>query len=119
MISKFGLYIREIRKKENDSLRTMAKKMDISAAFLSAMEVGRKTIPNDYIERIAKIYNLDKNEIAELEDAINETNQKVSIELEKMNENQKEISLMFARKIKNADDDLIEKLRKVLEDDKN
>lgn len=119
MISKFGLYIREIRKKENDSLRTMARKMDISAAFLSAMEVGRKAIPNDYIERIAKIYNLNKNEIEELEDVINETNQKVSIELEKMNENQKEISLMFARKIKNADNDLIEKLRKVLEDDKN
>lgn len=119
MISKFGLYVREIRKKNNDSLRTMAKKLNVSAPFLSSMEVGRKVIPIDYIDKIRNLYNLSKEEVEKLEDSINETNNKVSIELEKMTEGQKEISLIFSRKIKNADPELIEKLRKVLEDDKN
>ena len=119
MLSKFGQYIKTIRKKENDSLRDMAKKMDISAAFLSAMEVGRKNIPLNYAEKISDIYNLTENEKSELLEVIQETNEKVSLELSKMNESQKEITLLFARKIRNADKDLIEKLREVLENDKN
>lgn len=119
MISKFGLYIREIRKKSNDSLRLMAKKLDVSAPFLSAVEMGRKAISLEYVDKISEIYNLSKEEKEKLEDAINETNNRVSIELEKMNEGQKEVSLMFSRKIKNADPELIEKLRKVLYDDKD
>lgn len=119
MISKFGIYVREIRKKSNDSLRTMAKKLDVSAAFLSSMEVGRKMIPNEYVEKISNLYNLSEEERDKLEDSINETNNRVSLELEKMNEGQKEISLMFSRKIKNADPELIEKLRKALSDEEN
>ena len=84
MISKFGLYVREIRKKNNDSLRTMAKKLNVSAPFLSSMEVCRKVIPIDYIDKIRDLYNLSKEEVEKLEDSINETNNKVSIELEKM-----------------------------------
>ena len=56
MISKFGLYVRFIREKENDSLRKMADKLNVSAAFLSAMEVGRKTIPIEYAKKIKKIW---------------------------------------------------------------
>lgn len=119
MISKFGEYIRIIRRKENDSLRNMAKKMDISAAFLSAMEVGRKNIPLSYVDKIDELYHLTEEEKNKLIEAIQETNDKVSIELSEMNEQQRQVTLVFARKIQTADEDLIEKLRKVLEDDKD
>ena len=52
-------------------------------------------------------------------EAIIETNQRVDIEIAKMNEAQKEVSIAFARKIENADPELLEKLRKALSDDKN
>ena len=119
MISKFGLYIREIREKENDSLRQMAIKLGISAAFLSAMEVGRKPIPVEYVEKIKSIYNLTEEQEVELENSIYETNERVPIELAAMNEAQKDISLMFARKIKTADEELLRKLKEALLDEKN
>lgn len=119
MISKFGKCIRSIREKENDSLRQMAIKLGISAAFLSAMEVGRKQIPLDYVDRIKDIYELSTEQVIELEDCINETNEKVSIELSMMNESQKDISSMFARKIKTADEDLLRKLKEALSDEEN
>lgn len=119
MISKFGEYIRIIRNKENDSLRDMAKKLEITPAFLSAMEVGRKSIPIDYAERITSIYHLSTDEKEKLLNAILETNNKVPLELSKMNESQKEVTLVFARKILSADENLIEKLRKILEDDQD
>lgn len=114
MISKFGLYIREIREKENDSLRQMAIKLGISATFLSAMEVGRKQIPLEYVEKIKGIYDLTEEQVMELEDSIYETNERVPIELAAMNEAQKDVSLMFARRIKTADEELLRKLKEAL-----
>ncbi len=119
MISKFGKCIRSIREQENDSLRQMAIKLGISAAFLSAMEVGRKPIPVEYVEKIKSIYELTKEQEVELENSIHETNERVPIELAAMNEAQKDISLMFARKIKTADEELLRKLKEALLDEEN
>lgn len=116
MITKFGKMTRRIRQKNEESLRTMAKKLNISASFLSAMEVGKKAIPLEYIDRISQLYLLDSKETDILSDSINETNNNLSINLDAMNNNQKQLTLIFARKIKTADKDLIEKLKKALDD---
>ena len=117
MISNFGIVMRKIRDKSNDSLRTCATKLGITAAFLSAMEVGRKSIPSYYPEKIKDIYNLKEEDYIELYNAMVETNNYVTIEIDKMNEAQKETTLVFSRKINNANSELIDKLRKVLEDE--
>ena len=114
MISKFGIELRKFRATKGESLRQMASKLGISAAFLSAMEVGRKPIPTDYAKRIKDLYDLSEEDYTNLYNSIMETNQHVEIEIDKMNEAQKEVSLVFARKIETADPELIEKLRKAL-----
>ncbi len=114
MISSFGMTMRKIRSRTGDSLRTCATKLEITAPFLSAMEVGRRPIPSHYLEKIKTIYNLSEEDYIELYNAIVETNKRVDIEIEKMNDAQKEVSMTFARKIENADSELIEKLKKVL-----
>ena len=116
MSSAFGIFMRKYREKSGESLRTMSKRLGISPAFLSAMEVGRKLVPADYLEIINNEYHLTPEEYKDLFVAISESNNKVSLELEKMNEAQKEVSMVFARKIDNADPELLEKLRKVLEE---
>lgn len=119
MISKFGITLRIFRARTGESLRTMSSKLDISPTFLSAMEVGRKLVPIEYAKKIQDVYHLSHEDYATLHDSIIETNQKVDIEIGKMNESQKEVSMIFARKIQNADPELIGKLKKALEDDKN
>ena len=116
MISKFGECMRTFRKERDESLRTMAKKLEISAAFLSAMEVGRKLVPVEYAKKIRDVYNLNDEEYGTIYSSIMETNERVEIEIAQMNEAQKEVSLVFARKIENADPELIEKLKKALEE---
>jgi len=119
MTSSFGIVMRKIRSVSGESLRACATRLEITPAFLSAMEVGRKAIPNTYPDKIRKVYNLSEEDYIELYNAMVETNQHVDIEIAKMNEAQKEVSIIFARRIENADQNLIEKLKKVLEDDKN
>ena len=97
----------------------MAIKLGISAAFLSAIEVGRKPIPVEYADKIKSKYNLTEEQEVELENSIHETNERVQIELAAMNEAQKDISLMFARKIKTADEELLRKLKEALLDEEN
>ncbi len=114
MVSNFGLVMREIRSKAGDSLRTCAAKLDISAPFLSAMEVGRRPIPSHYLEKIKSIYDLSEEEYTVLYNSVVETNKRVDIGIDRMTDAQKEVSVTFARKIENADSELVEKLRKVL-----
>ena len=119
MATNFAKLMKEIRKPEGESLRTMAKRLDISAAFLSALEVGKKTIPLDYPEKICKEYNLDNDMYNRLVDAVSESNNMIKLGLDDLNAEQKDVSLLFARKIVNADPDLIKKLKEALEDDKD
>lgn len=116
MVSEFGKFMRLIRQESGDSLRILAQKLNVSAAFLSAMEVGKKKIPLEYIDKICEIYNLDSNKREELEDAVSLTNKRVLLSLNDLNAKQMEASLLFARKIKTADPELIQKLLMALED---
>lgn len=119
MVSEFGKFCRNMRLNTKESLRTMAKKLEVSAAFLSAMEVGRKPIPIEYIDRIASLYNLSEADRSELEESVYATNNKVSLELGNMTDLQKDVSVLFARKIKNADPELLKKLKDALENEKD
>ena len=119
MITEFGLYTRALRKASGEKLKDMAAKLNITIAFLSMLEVGRKTIPNNYLDLIANLYILDKKEKNKLADAIALSNRRVVLELDLMNEAQKDISLMFARKIKTADSNLLLQLREALKDEEN
>lgn len=114
MISSFGVAMKKIRSDSNDSLRTCASKLEITAPFLSAMEMGKRPIPSHYIDKIRNVYNLSEDDYTMLYNAVVETNRKVDIDIENMNESQKEVSMIFGRKIENADPELIDRLRKVL-----
>ena len=119
MISSFGKILKEQRSKHNDTLKTLSQKLDISLPYLSAMEVGRKLVPLEIVQKIKELYNLSKEEYDTLYMAMLDSNNKVDIEFSKMNEAQREVSMVFARKIENADPELIEKLKKVLMESDN
>ena len=114
MTSSFGKVLKVYRKKNNDTLKTLADKLEISLPYLSSMEIGRRLVTSDVINKIKDIYNLSEKEYDELYMAMLDSNNKVDIELSKMNEAQREVSMAFARKIENADPELIENLRKLL-----
>lgn len=116
MISSFGKVLKEYRKRNDDTLKTLSEKIGISLPYLSGMEVGRKIVTLELLEKIKEVYSLTEEEYNTPYMAMLDSNNKVDIELSKMNEAQREVSMVFARKIENADPELIEKLRKVLMD---
>ena len=118
-VTEFGKMLRQIRKYKGDSLRNLAEKLGVSAAFLSAMEIGKKKIPTEYADRICEIDSLSDEQKQNLEDSISISNNRLLLDLNGLNRQQKEASLTFARKIKSADPDLIEKLMKALDENED
>jgi transcriptional regulator with XRE-family HTH domain len=51
----FGEYIRELREKHDWSVRELAKKLRVSAPFLSDVELGRRHPSDDVLERLASV----------------------------------------------------------------
>jgi transcriptional regulator with XRE-family HTH domain len=58
-----GERIRELREKKDLSLRELAKKLDLSAAFLSDVELGRRFPSDDVLRKIAKQLNQTVEEL--------------------------------------------------------
>jgi len=55
MMKTLGERIRELREEKDLSLRESAKKLNVSAAFLSDIELGRRFPSDDVLARIAKL----------------------------------------------------------------
>lgn len=117
--TKFGVFMRKIRSEHGDSLRTMAAKLGVTPAFINSLEIGKKQIPLDYVDKIAEIYSLSPAQKRELSDVVYASNEKIVLSLKDFSDKQVELSLAFARKIKDNDKDFIESLNKLLNENKD
>ena len=55
-LTKFGEAVREARRQTKQTLLTMAKALDTSPAFLSAIETGRSKVPMDFVEKAESFF---------------------------------------------------------------
>ena len=120
MFSEFGKYLRTLRINNGEMLKDMANKLEVSSAFLSAIENGKKSIPNDWYDKIVNIYNLADNESKKLKQAID--NSVISTKLNFSNNSPKNIgiALQFARRFneKSISDETFDSIMKLLKKDK-
>lgn len=116
MYNEFGKFLRHLRLDRFETMKEMADKFKVSTAFLSAVENGNKKIPQNWFELISEKYGLDSRRKDELEKAIIKTNEKVEIDLKEFDLDKKNVSIMFARRIKKADPVTLEKLKKLLDE---
>ena len=119
MLTEYGKFIRRLRKEKGETLSSMSDKMNVSIAFLSAMEVGKKQVPIEYADKISEIYNLSEEQNLELTRTIGSSNDNMNLDFKKLNEEQAQISVLFARKINKLSQKSLDELRKILTDDKN
>lgn len=58
-MTPFGLKMQDLRRKKKVSQKDMAKALNVSAAYLSALEHGRKgTPPFAFVQRIISYFNI-------------------------------------------------------------
>lgn len=100
MITNFGKEIRKIRIEKNENMVKMAEKLKMSISYLSSIENGKRAIPDDMIDKLKTIYDLDEKEMQKLNDMKNSELTKVSIDLTATDTYQNDVAIALARKIK-------------------
>lgn len=79
MVTEFGKFLRILRINAGDSARQMADKLGLSPSYLSAIENGKRNIPNNMQADLIINYNLSETESNEVKKIINRNATWVSI----------------------------------------
>ena len=105
--------MRDIRTKESERLLDMAKKLNVSSAFLSAIEHGRKTPPRDFSDRLCASYNVS----AAIERKIRkEVDASVSgVTIRANGKLARETAYVFARKVNNLSEAKLKEIRNLID----
>ncbi len=109
-MTPLGAKLREMRAKRNITLKEMAEALNVSSAYLSALEHGKKGVPTWYmLQRIISYFNVIWDEAEEIQRLAELSNPKVSINTAGLLPEASELSNILAQKIdKLSKQDLID-----------
>lgn len=114
MVTEFGKFLRKIRIDCGEILKDMAEKLNVSAAYLSAVEMGKRNIPEHWVNKIAEFYNLSDEEKIYLKNAADNSAKSITLNFENVGKLQKETAILFAREFENIDKETLDKIKKIL-----
>lgn len=93
----------------------MAEILDVTTSYLSAVEMGKRNIPEHWREKIISYYKLSNEEIKEIDKAIYNSQKTLKLNLDAYNDEDKNLILSFARKFDELDIDKKNNIRKLLD----
>lgn len=118
MITEFGKALRKMRIDRNEYIKDMAEKLYISVAYLSAIENGKRAIPENLVGGIARAYRLEQDEVDALNQLKDKSNREVRISLIGKTSKQIEVILHFAKCIGAMNDEKLDKIVRIMDDEK-
>lgn len=86
-ITPFGKELRKIRIDNDLTMNEMSKKLDLSVKVLSAIEHGKKEIPNDFIDKLSKTF--EKIEVKKMKNLALEQTSVIAFDLNTLTEYEK------------------------------
>lgn len=114
MYTEFGKYVRKLRIDNDEILKDMASKLNVSSSFLSSLETGKKAIPVTIFDKLTKNYNLSQAQQVELRRAIDLSTSVAKISLSGTNSEKDETAVLFARTFEDIDDSVMLQIKKLL-----
>lgn len=110
-ITLLGKFLRKLRIDRGEFLREMSAKLNVTMSFLSAVENGKKAMPTHWIGAIPELYGLNGEQRTEFETAVAESEKGIDVKFDNLTEQEKVLSVAFARKIRG----MSEEDRKILQ----
>lgn len=112
--TKFGELMRILRVKNHEVMGDVAKLLGVSTPFLSAVENGKKNVPSEWFEILAKHYSMNDTEISKMKEAAENSKNQIKIALSDSKSYQREVALQFARSFDGIDEDTAKKILELL-----
>lgn len=114
MLTSIGKFLRKLRISNGEILKDMAEALGVSSAFLSAVENGKKKMPESWRQKLQSIYLLTTEQTHELQAAIIDTNDSVELNLQNATPGNRALAISFAREFDSLDDETSKKIFEIL-----
>lgn len=115
--TKFAEFLRVLRVKNHENMGDTAKLLGVKVAFVSAVETGKKNVPEDWVDKLVKHYNLNAQEKAELIQAIEDSKTTSKINLVSAPNFKRRVALQFQRSFDEIDEETAKKILELLGED--
>ncbi len=121
MLTQFGKEIRKLRIDHQPplKLKDLADAIDVSSAYLSAVETGNKTPSPSLVDKIADKLKVDQVRRKELHSLARESQKVVQLDLSESTNQAKELAVAFARRFTSLNEGDMERLMQIIERDQN
>ena len=105
MATVFGKELRKLRIDYDETIYQMAKKLDMSISYLSAIESGSRNVPGDLVDKLIEKYNLDSERSCTMKKAEAESAKELNINLKGISPEQRRLIFALSRKLGNISDE--------------
>ena len=112
--TKYGEFMRVLRVKAHEVMGDTAKLLGVKVPFVSAVESGKRNVPEGWVPILIEHYDLDAAGQAELRDAIESSKTQMKINLISASNTQRRLAVQFQRSFENLDEDTAEAIMKLL-----
>jgi transcriptional regulator with XRE-family HTH domain len=114
-MTPFGNKLRELRRARKLTQQAMAQALNVSAAYLSALEHGHRSAPSfDFVQRVTGFLNVIWDEAEELQRLAQISDPKVTINTSGLSPRATELANLLARRIATLKDEDLNQLLKSL-----
>lgn len=114
MITIFGKYLRDLRHLHTELLKDMADKLGVSAAFLSAVESGKKSIPPTWPSMLNIAYQLSAESRSDLNHAFDQSQKTVVIDLSNQSGERRGVAVALARTFNDLTDEQLDLIKRTM-----
>ena len=114
MITSLGTFLRRLRLVKGEILKDMAESLGVSSAFLSAVENGKKKMPEAWYEKLRNVYGLDDDQDAALRQAVLESSEVVELNLKNASRGNRQLAISFARQFDSLDEETSQRILNIL-----
>lgn len=109
-MTPFGAKLRQMRAARDIKLKDMAKALDVTPAYLSALEHGQRGQPSRYfVRRVCTFFNIIWDDAEELHRLAAISHPRVTVDTAGLDEKRTELANLLARDIGKLTDDQVER----------
>lgn len=119
MLTSLGKFLRKLRIDRGEKLKDMADQLNVSSAFLSAVENGKKKMPIEWNQRIPSVYELNDEQCENFFQAAAEAEEFIAMNFSETAEQNRKLAVSFARKFNDFDEAQIDAIRKIIKGENN
>lgn len=116
--TEFGRYCYLLRARHDEPQYILAECLGCSAAYLSAVEHGKRAIPAKWRDKIVAKYKLSHDDVRELDTAIALSGATVRIDLDNSSEIKRRAALCFEEAYPRLSEDTAQRIIDIISEDK-